>query len=334
MKKWLVKGLIPLGHAVLLLGQPHSVKSWFVEQLAVCVAAGRRFLGSDGFPVTQGSVIIVDEDTPTDTLEERITRLAAAIGVAVADLPIDILSMEGFSLDSGKRMKDLKNLISHLPPPVLVILDCLSGIAGTFDENSSRDALSAASRWNEIKAMGATVIITHHMSLKKAGDSGAFDFTGAAMGSTHLIAKCDTAIGMWRVEPELPTRSIVKAKPRRTALDVTWPFAVELVEPEDRSWVRLELGLELPVRPSRVARAVFPIFQQDEERSLTVNDVIREVDGDFSDRDIRDALHELESHDALTKDTDRGRSHRFRYTINLHVDDDWVPTTEYWEQLQ
>jgi hypothetical protein len=31
VNKYLVNGLIPKGHAVLLLGQPHSIKSWLEE---------------------------------------------------------------------------------------------------------------------------------------------------------------------------------------------------------------------------------------------------------------------------------------------------------------
>ena len=84
MSKCLVNGLIPEGHTVLLLGQPHSGKSWFSEQLAVCIAGGRLFLGDEGFTVQNGSVILIDEDTPTDTLEERLTRLAPALANSMA----------------------------------------------------------------------------------------------------------------------------------------------------------------------------------------------------------------------------------------------------------
>lgn len=148
MSKWLVDGLIPEGHAVLLLGQPHSGKSWLVEQLALCIASGKRFLGNEGFPVQDGSVIIIDEDTPTDTLEEHINRLAAGTGVELGRIPLELHSMQGFLLHDAKHVGALRTDISLKRGPVLVVIDSLSGVMGGWNQNTTSDALKAASRWN------------------------------------------------------------------------------------------------------------------------------------------------------------------------------------------
>ena len=167
MTKWIVDGLIPEGHVVLFLGQPHSTKSRFLEQLAICVASGHRFLGYEGFAVTQGSVLLIDEDTPTDTLEQRLNRLALGSGVDISNLPFEYRSMNGFLLNDNRQLINLEHDIGQMQPPVVVILDSLSSMMGRWSENSSSDALKAAKSWQELKSTKATILIAHHMSLKK-----------------------------------------------------------------------------------------------------------------------------------------------------------------------
>lgn len=333
MSKWIVDGLIPMGHAVLLLGQPHSCKSWLAEQLAVCVAAGRTFLCAEGFAITPGSVLLIDEDTPTDTLEERLDRLCSAYNLVKSDLPLTYLSMEGIMLDNDAQMQKLIDRINGMKPPVLVILDSLSSLMGGWNENNTKDAVKAALTWKELKKTGATVIIIHHMSLKKKGSYKEFDFTGKAMGNTQLIAKCDTAIGMWRIPPEVPTCAVVKTKPRRTALTVTEPFAICLKEAEDKSWALLTISEEIPSEPSEVVRSIFPLFYQD-GLELYTSEVIEKVKKDYSEKDIREALHELEKEEALIRDTEKGREHRYKYKLNSDFVNPYWLTTGYWDELR
>jgi len=333
MSKWLVNGLIPVGHTVLLLGQPQSLKSWLDEELAVCVAAGKRFLGSEGFAVQKGSVILIDEDTPTDTLEERLTRLCSGFDVDLASIPLDVRSMQGFSLNDDKQIKALKNDIGHMNPPILIIVDSLSSVMGQWNENTSSDATKVALRWNELKARGATLLIIHHMSLKKPGSYRDFDFTGLAMGSTYLIAKCDTAIGLWRIPPEKPTRFVLKPKPRRQKLLVNNPFGVQLLEPDDGSWAQLTLLDELPAQPSELAKRIFPLFYSDNVSEVTVQQVIDMVGKDAAESDVREALHELEAEQVLIRDVGQGRAHRFQYKLNPDFVNQYVATTSYWDEL-
>lgn len=335
MTKWLVNGLIPEGHVVLLLGQPHSGKSWFVEQLALCIQSGERFLGHEGFSVQKGSVIIIDEDTPTDTLEERLNRLAAGIGVDVSRTGLDWRSMQGFLLYDDKQIEALKTDISRKSRPLLLVIDSLSGVMGGWNQNTTSDALKAASRWNELKTTGATLLITHHMSLHRKGSYKDWDFTAAGMGNTQLVGKSDTAIGMWAIPPVKPTRFIVKAKPRRKMLKATEPFTVQLIEPDDESWVYLGLIEEIPSQPSEVARQIFPLFYRDRMENTTVQDVLQIVSKDYSEAAVREALHELIAEGALVRDKEKkGKSHRHRYSLNPEFENEFIYTTSYWDELR
>ena len=120
MTEWMVHGLIPKGHVVLLIGQPHSMKSWLAEHLGLCIASGSRFLNE--FRVEAGSVIMIDEDTPSDTLDERLDRFTTAMSISITNLPFEVRSMRGFQF----RDSDINQLVTDiqsLTPPVLIIID-------------------------------------------------------------------------------------------------------------------------------------------------------------------------------------------------------------------
>ena len=66
-------------------------KSWVVDALVIHVASGKPFLG---FPVTQGLVILVDEDTPSGEAGNRLQRLARGLSLSLESLPIQV-SLDG-----------------------------------------------------------------------------------------------------------------------------------------------------------------------------------------------------------------------------------------------
>lgn len=126
MTNWIVNGLIPQGHIILVVGQPGNGKSWWMAQLAVDAADGGDHMGE--FDVVQCSVIYIDEDTPTDTYEERLARIAVFTGKPIRALPIDHRSMTGFRLSDDKVRQALVNEIqvrNKSGKHVLVIIDCL-----------------------------------------------------------------------------------------------------------------------------------------------------------------------------------------------------------------
>lgn len=315
MNKWVVNGLIPEGHIVLLLGTPHSMKSWLIEQIAICCSTGQPLFGEEGYKTQVSSVIIVDEDTPTDTLTTRLSRLKSGIDATTKE-PITPLSMTGFSLSNEPSMQMLLALIAQKEGKVLVILDSLSSMSGAWDLNKSRDANRIFDQIKRLKSAGATVIVAHHMSLKKESSFEDFDFTSKALGSTLLVAFCDTAIGCWRIPPDVPTRSVIATKPRRTALKVTKPFGIELIEDKSLTWAKIEFCGELPVEPSDQAVRIFPVFYND-RRELTVSQVVEALSKDLSESDVRNALHELEKNKCLARGQAKGaRGNRYIYSLS------------------
>ena len=309
--QWLVHGLIPEGQTVLLLGSPHSGKSWILEQLAVCLSCESPLFGEDGFVTKQSSVILIDEDTPGDVLKSRLIRLCAALKKNPSQIAMSVKSMTGFHLESPAHIENLLSQISFLPKPVVVAIDSLHTVTKSWNENRTSDAQKITAVWNRIRLTGATLVIAHHASLKMEDYHDSFDFTGRGMGNTQLVAGSDGVIGCWAIPPEGSTQFLVRTKPRRTQLLVTKPFTVFLKEGVD--WAALSILEEASKLPSENARRVFPLFKG-ENLKLTVQEVMEIIQKDLSETDVRETLHELEQNGCLVRGQE-GKAHRYRYSL-------------------
>ena len=109
-------------------------------------------------------VIYIDEDTPTDVFEERLRRLAKGAGCKIKDLPIDRRSNKGFRLfDDNQR----RALINDIVPSTVIILDSLVKIMAGKNLDTVAKASQVMGYLTELRDAGATVIVIHHISLKK-----------------------------------------------------------------------------------------------------------------------------------------------------------------------
>jgi len=216
------------------------------------------------FPSRQCPVILIDEDTPTPTIGTRIQRLHAGLAVALQQLPLEVRSMQGFSLDNRADVDALINDIQAKKGPVLVILDCLDTVTGDWDSNKTPDAKKIVKAWNEIIRAGATLMVVHHMSLKGKNDreiwDSDIDFTKLGMGNSKLIAGCDVALGVWYLDGATPTTFVMKKRERRVLLDVPELFAVQLLDTRGSPSALLFYRDDVPRLPSEDAKLIFCLF--------------------------------------------------------------------------
>lgn len=309
---WLVQGFIAEGFNHLLVGRPHKGKSWFAAQLAVCVASGEEFLNE--FPVRPGSVILIDEDTPTTVLEWRLGVLSSFYERDLSSLPLDYRSMRGFQLDDVGDVSALTQDIARLSPPVLVIIDCLDSALGRLDTNKTPDARKVGLILNSLKAKGATLLVLHHMSLKGEDDARIYesdaDFTKWIMGNTKLVASSDTVFGMWGVTEQPRTVFAVRVKPRRMSLNVPERFAIELLDFKDQ--VLLCFRPDVPKAPSELAKIIFHLFHVNPTQPFTVREVEQQTGNVLSGSDTRIALKELAGNCVLLMGREKHNLHRYR----------------------
>jgi RecA-family ATPase len=238
MSKWIVKGLIPQGHIIMVLGQPGNGKSWWVDQLAIDAADGEH-LHLNAYAVEKSHVLLIDEDTPTDVVEGRLERLAMPLGKKVSQLDIELRSMRGFFLRDDKMRTKLENDIQALKragkKSVLVVIDSLTKVMVGSNLDSTEKASKVMSYLTQLRNAGATVVIVHHMTTKRDVEGGNLaQIQGLAMGNTMLVSSCDTGIAVLRVPVEHQTLFTIIPIPRRVSLEVANPFAVELREDQTK----------------------------------------------------------------------------------------------------
>jgi len=308
MTRWIVKGLIPENHIVLVAGQPGNGKSWWMAQLAIDAAEGEKHMGE--FDIQQCNVIYIDEDTPTDVYEDRLSRMA--LGKSLNQLAIDRRSMTGFYLFQLGHRSNLVNDITQLGTqgkPVLVIIDCLVKVMAGKNLDSVAGASTVMSHLSELRDAGATVVIVHHISLKRPLNLNAIDVMGQVLNSTMLVSGTDTAFIIQRAPISDRTIFLIKPQPRRISLEVGELFAVELIEDDEKSIAVLLPLDEVPFVPSDDAKQLFQLFP-DKSTELTVKQIYENLQEDLPRTEIRAGLVELVQQKCLYKTIDpHDRSH-------------------------
>ena len=186
--KFLVKDKIPLGQLIPILAQAGKGKSMFGEALAISMVFGKPFLGLE---TIQGDVLIIDQDTPTAILENRLLCFGQAFKPDKQKHNLFLSSMEGHSLSDGT----LINEIEQYPSAKLVLIDSLHSVSDNLNTNSTQDMAKLTKLKNACLNEKRTIILVHHISEKN--DIGLSELmrgeTGKlAMGSSVINQQADS----------------------------------------------------------------------------------------------------------------------------------------------
>ena len=321
MTDWIVKGLIPQGDLVFALGYPHAGKSWVMNQLACAAVTGRNLFFTEEFETKKcGSVVLIDEDTPTDLLHKRLSRVATAFSTVPEE--IDVRSMTDWRLDRNVGL--LLSEMETRPKPILLIFESLSKIIPPeWDPNKTADAIKIVRHINRLREV-ATVVGSHHLSEKKEYKFGDEDFDRKAMGNTQLNAGCDTIFGV----SELISGAIfgIQPKSKRTALEGK-PFAVELKEDKQHTWAYLKYLEDVPISACSVylmAKKVAPWLYVGTR--ITVEGFYKSTEGMMSRDNLRLVL------DYLT-DTGFAILEGSSWVLNKDIKAEFCPLSSIQEEL-
>lgn len=169
--KFLVDGLLPCPSLSIVYGSPGSLKSMLLADMAICIAAGLRWLeplGSDRIQpgrtlaTVQAPSLWIDFDNGTRRTDERMDAMARSRGLPI-DTPIRYVSMPTPWLDASKRsmVMQLAGLIK-IGGYKLVIIDNLGLITGDVEENSAGMAQVMGNlRWL-CEECDCALIVVHH----------------------------------------------------------------------------------------------------------------------------------------------------------------------------
>ena len=158
--RYLVKGWLHAGAASVVYGESNVGKTFFAQDLAFHVAAGRSWYGhrvsaragpvvyiaAEGGRGIRNRIAAIRKDRP-HLISERFLLLPATIDLFA---PLDAQA--------------LVQAMSVLPePPSLIVIDTLARSMGEGDENSTRDMGAFVRSMDALRAdTGAHVMVVHH----------------------------------------------------------------------------------------------------------------------------------------------------------------------------
>ena len=215
-----VEDLLTSGGASVIYGPSNCGKSFWILDLAACVATGRAF--RDELEVDQGAVVYVALEGAFG-VNNRIEALKRA-GRLSADAPLYLCFAPVSLLTAGhadRLAATVKAAAAQSAFPCrLVILDTLARAMAGGDENSGQDMTQAMQSIDAIRAATEAHVATVHHCGK--------DEARGARGHSSLRAAVDTEIEVSRADGE--TVSTVRVtKQRDLPTGEPMPFTLEVV---------------------------------------------------------------------------------------------------------
>lgn len=215
---WLVKGLLIDGGFSTVYGPPGTSKSFLVLDLALHVAHGRDWFGRR---VAPGGVVYVSGEGGAGMLMRMKAWRQEKDGEAGKPFVLVPSSVNLYDDEEGVEtlIADVKDHQARMRAPLrLVVLDTLSRMIGSGDEDKARDINVVVQKAERIqRELGCHVLVVHHSG--KDTDRG-------ARGSNALLGAVDAAIEITRHETGVCAGKIAKVK---DGGDIA-PFKYELLQ--------------------------------------------------------------------------------------------------------
>lgn len=281
---WLVEDWFPLGHRGMDTSPEGSFKTILGCWLAVCIASGTPVFGN---PVRQGPVLIVDEETPEVSLKNHLERFSAGLKYDFKELPITILSMDGFRFGRKVNMDWLLNYIDAVNP-VFVRLDSLLAMLPSgrqaISENDCHLGETIRDDLNKLLAPHRSLLLSAH-SKKYVPDLSFRELEGKQMqsivrGHGSIVGEgCDTGYVLKKIsEYPRPTRFCILIRVRRQAVPSSQPLFIEMKEEKyGEGWARLEKISARKLPPSLPAMKVYPLIKSNNTRLRSSQWILRNM---------------------------------------------------------
>ncbi len=310
---WLVDGMIPRDALSMIISQEGVGKSFFVESLSECVIHGSKFMGRDTNP---SDVLLIDQDTPTNTLETRLKAFHKGIREEqICDLYTK--SFEGCSLSDNSLLSAINRSDAEV-----VIIDSLHSVSGKLNTNSVKDMQALSKLKQRVLESGKTLIITHHISSHakiNAESIMSTDRVGVhSMGSSIILQQADAYFMLGSKTNSDLTNLYVRPVQKRISLDVK-PFVARLIEHKSKGKMKFYFLKDYIKKPLNVEfevdRDILECLQSRKGESLGVNQLYYELNQKHSMYSIRNSVLRL-AHDGRAVEI-RHSPHKFTYKIKL-----------------
>ena len=218
---WLVTGLWGEQAVGIVGGEPKCCKSFLALDLAVAVAAGAPCLRRFVVP-RAGRVLLFAAEDALHIVRRRLEGIAAAVGVALADLDIQVITTPILRLDLDADRRNLAETVARLQPRLL-ILDPFVRLH-RIDENASGEVAPLLAYLRELQRRhGVAVLVVHHA--RKGG--GSVRAGQALRGSSEFHAWGDSNLYLRRDGDNLSLSVEHRAAPAIS------PMTIELAQRGD-----------------------------------------------------------------------------------------------------
>jgi RecA-family ATPase len=214
--RWLITDLWSHEAVGIVGGEPKCCKSFLALELAVAVAAGvpclRRFAVPD-----PGRVLLYAAEDSSVIVRRRLEGIAAAAGVDLPDVDIQVITALSLRLDLAADRRSLADTVDTLKPRLL-ILDSFVRLHH-IDENASGEVGPLLAYLRELqRRYGLAVLVVHH-----AKKGGGHTRAGQALrGSSEFHAWGDSNLYLRREEEMLTLtvehRAAASPKPMKLEL--------------------------------------------------------------------------------------------------------------------
>ena len=268
MRHWAIDNLFPREHRIVNGSPEGTYKTWFNCALAVSIAMGKPFLGQE---VRQGTVIIVDEETPKVDVDDRLSRLALHYGIKDwTTLPIVLRSKMGFRFGHKTELDKLLKVVIKVKPMLVTFDSLVAMIPGGRKGNSENDAslgITVRDDLTKVINEASNVLLCAHSKKPIAeislSELKALEMQNIVRGSGAIIGEaCDTGISLKKIS-EYPPRFVMIIKSRRVAIPLSHEdIYIELKEESyGKGWAKLIRIKPIALPPCKMAKDIFPAFK-------------------------------------------------------------------------
>ena len=219
--RWLVTDLWSHDAVGIVGGEPKCCKSFLALDLAVAVAAGVPCLRRYAVP-HPGRVLLYAAEDALPIVRRRLEGIAAAAGVELADLDIQVITAPTLRLDLDADRRSLALTVAKLQPRLL-ILDPFVRLH-RIDENASGEVAPLLAYLRELQRRHKLAVLVVHHAKKGAGRARAGQ---ALRGSSEFHAWGDSNLYLRREGDTLTLTVEHRAAPSQK------PMRIELVEAGD-----------------------------------------------------------------------------------------------------
>lgn len=295
---WVVENLIPEG-CTILAGTPKSYKTYLAIHIANCLTNENLVFGK--FKVCgKKKILVIDRENSQSLIKRRLEQLKVNKDAAI------YWHFDPTPISSTSYKKKLLDKIQELAINFLIIDSFRRFHPG--DENSSESIAKTFQFISEIRALGVSVLIVHH--LRKASRMNSISTEQMLRGSSDLIAYPDAMLGIKKTFDN-PNTVLKIEQPIVRAAEELSPFSADVISTGGSLEFRYK-GIQpgsIP-EPILIEEEILEVIKN--KTQVSKKEISEYLKGKFSRRMTDDVLKRLTQERKIIKEiASRGR-HIFR----------------------